>query len=88
MRSDSRLGGKTRRTLVHSAYRPGRNGYVESFNSRIRDECLHINIFWSPQARIVITGWKEDDNQRRQQRPRLRGPSGLCGSLHPAMKID
>jgi putative transposase len=26
---------------------PWRNGYVESFNSRIRDECLNINIFWS-----------------------------------------
>ncbi|RFZ61749.1 hypothetical protein DE4576_05435 [Mycobacterium marinum] len=32
---------------------PWRNGYVESFNSRIRDECLNINNFWSlPQA-----GW-------------------------------
>jgi putative transposase len=26
---------------------PWRNGYVESFNSRLRDECLNINIFWS-----------------------------------------
>ncbi|BDN82967.1 hypothetical protein NJB18091_39290 [Mycobacterium marinum] len=26
---------------------PWRNGYVESFNSRIRDECLNINNFWS-----------------------------------------
>jgi transposase InsO family protein len=26
---------------------PWRNGYVESFNSRIRDECLNINSFWS-----------------------------------------
>jgi hypothetical protein len=24
---------------------PWRNGYVESFNSRVRDECLNINIF-------------------------------------------
>ena len=33
---------------------PWRNGYVESFNSRIRDECLNINIFWSlAQARVV-----------------------------------
>jgi transposase InsO family protein len=31
---------------------PWRNGYVESFNSRIRDECLNINSFWSlAQAR-------------------------------------
>ncbi len=26
---------------------PWRNGYVESFNSRICDECLNINSFWS-----------------------------------------
>lgn len=25
---------------------PWRNGYVESFNGRVRDECLNINIFW------------------------------------------
>jgi hypothetical protein len=30
-----------------------------SFNSRIRDECLNINSFWSPgQARVVIGDWK------------------------------
>jgi len=26
---------------------PWRNGYVESFNGRVRDECLNINSFWS-----------------------------------------
>ena len=46
---------------------PWRNGYVQSFNSRIRDECLNINIFWSlAQARVVITDWKEDYNHRRR----------------------
>jgi putative transposase len=46
---------------------PWRNGYVESFNSRVRDECLNINIFWSlAQARVVITDWKEDYNHRRR----------------------
>src|ERR1022692_3555259 len=39
---------------------PWRNGYVESFNGRVRDECLNINIFWSlAQARMVITDWKD-----------------------------
>ncbi len=46
---------------------PWRNGYVESFNSRVRDECLNINIFWSlAQARVVITDWKDDYNHRRR----------------------
>jgi len=46
---------------------PWRNGYVESFNSRVRDECLNINIFWSlAQARIVVSDCKEDYNHRRR----------------------
>ena len=45
---------------------PWRNGYVESFNSRIRDECLNINSFWSlAQARVVIGDWKHDYNHHR-----------------------
>ena len=46
---------------------PWRNGYVESFNGRVRDECLNINIFWSlAHARVVITDWKDDYNHRRR----------------------
>ena len=46
---------------------PWRNGYIESFNSRVRDECLNINMFWSlAQARVVISDWKADDNHRRR----------------------
>jgi transposase InsO family protein len=46
---------------------PWRNGYVESFNARVRDECLNINIFWSlAQARVVRSDWKEDYNHRRR----------------------
>lgn len=46
---------------------PWRNGDVESFNSRIRDECLNINSFWSlAQARVVIGDWKHDYNHHRR----------------------
>ena len=46
---------------------PWRNGYIESFNSRIRDECLSINSFWSlAQARVVITDWKHEYNHHRR----------------------
>jgi transposase InsO family protein len=45
---------------------PWRNGYVESFNSRVRDECLNINIFWSlTQARVIISDWKHEYNHHR-----------------------
>jgi putative transposase len=46
---------------------PWRNGYIESFNARVRDECLNINIFWSlTHARVVITDWKEEYNNHRR----------------------
>ena len=46
---------------------PWRNGYVESFNSRVRDECLNINIFWSlTHARVVIADWKDEYNHHRR----------------------
>ena len=45
---------------------PWRNGYIESFNARVRDECLNINIFWSlAHARIVIGDWKDEYNYYR-----------------------
>ena len=38
---------------------PWRNGYVESFHGRLRNECLNINIFWSlAHVRVVISDWK------------------------------
>ncbi len=46
---------------------PWRNGYVESFNSRIRDECLNITSFWSlAHARMIITDWKKEYNTIRR----------------------
>ena len=42
---------------------PWLNGYVESFNSRIRDECLNINSFYSLlHAQVVIGDWKVEYN--------------------------
>lgn len=46
---------------------PWRNGHIESFNSRVRDECLNINVFWSlAQARVVIADWKNEYNNHRR----------------------
>jgi putative transposase len=45
---------------------PWRNGYIESFNGRLRDECLNIELFWSlAHARVTITDWKREYNQHR-----------------------
>ena len=49
--------------------RPGRpvdNSYIESFNGRLRDECLNVEIFLSlADARQKLGLWLEDYNHRR-----------------------
>lgn len=46
--------------------KPMQNGFVESFNSRLRDECLNEHLFTSYRhAREIISGWREDYNQHR-----------------------
>ena len=47
---------------------PWRNGYVESFISRVRDECLIMNSFdHIYEARVIISDWKVDYNQYHRQ---------------------
>ena len=42
------------------------NGFVESFNGRLRDECLNETLFTSlPHARFVLDAWRHDYNTVR-----------------------
>ena len=46
---------------------PWKNGYIESFNGRMRDECLNINAFWSlTHAKVVIADWRCEYNHYRR----------------------
>ena len=46
--------------------KPQQNGYVESFNGRLRDECLNETLFVSlGNARSVLRLWRDDYNQVR-----------------------
>ena len=46
--------------------KPMQNGYVESFNGRMRDELLNETLFLSlDHVRVVISAWAEDYNQER-----------------------
>jgi putative transposase len=49
--------------------RPGKpvdNAFIESFNGRLRDECLNTNWFYGlEQARDVIGAWLKDYNEHR-----------------------
>jgi len=49
--------------------RPGKpveNGFIESFNGRLRDECLNVDVFFTLEdVREKLTWWREDYNHQR-----------------------
>ena len=46
--------------------KPAQNAYAESFNGRLRDECLNVNWFTRlSDARRKIESWRQDYNQQR-----------------------
>ena len=45
---------------------PWQNGYIESFHSRFRDECLSRELLLNPRkARAVIADWRQQYNEDR-----------------------
>jgi putative transposase len=53
-------------TLYIEPGSPGENGYCESFNGKLRDECLNGEIFYSlKEAQIVIEKWRVEYNTKR-----------------------
>ena len=49
--------------------KPNQNAYVESFNGRLRDECLNEHWFTSLlQARTVIEIWRREYNEERPKK--------------------
>ncbi len=58
--------------------KPNQNAYVESFNGRLRDECLNEHWFTTlAHARAVIEEWRRDYNEAR--------PKKDLGGLPPAV---
>lgn len=53
--------------------RPGKpveNAFIESFNGRLRDECLNVHQFVSlAEAQAIIEAWRMDYNHRRPHSP-------------------
>jgi putative transposase len=46
--------------------RPTENGFIESFNGRLRDECLNVELFASmADATHLLAAWREDYNHQR-----------------------
>lgn len=52
--------------------KPMQNGFMESFNGKLRDECLNEHVFSSlAEARRIIEAWRIDYNE-------VRPHSSLC----------
>ena len=46
--------------------KPMQNGFVESFNGKLRDECLNEHLFANlKEAREIIEEWRTDYNTNR-----------------------
>ncbi|MBT6622544.1 MAG: transposase [Gemmatimonadetes bacterium] len=55
---------------------PWKNGYIESFHSRFRDECLNREMLLNlREARVVIADWRQHCNRER--------PHSRLGYLSP-----
>jgi transposase InsO family protein len=70
------------RTAYIAPGSPWENGFVESFNARLRDELLDGEIFYSlREAQVVIEGWRRHYNQgppARLARLPGTGTRGVC----------
>jgi len=63
-------------TLIEPG-KPNQNAYIESFNGRLRDECLNEHWFLNlNHARAIIEDWRREYNEER--------PKKALGGLTPA----
>ena len=57
--------------------KPNQNAYIESFNGRLRDECLNEHWFTSlAHARVLIERWRREYNEER--------PKKILGGMTPS----
>ena len=64
---------------------PWENGYCESFNSKLRDELLNGEMFYSlAEARIVIESWRQHYNTQRPHSSLGYKPPAPTAVLWPA----
>ena len=65
------------KTLFVEAGSPWEDGYIESFNGKLRDELLNREIFTIlEEAKVLIEQWRREYNQVR--------PHGALGYWPPA----
>ena len=74
------IAGVGARTAFIEPGSPWENGYVESFNGKLRDELLRAEVFNTlPEARVLIKQWRQHYNTLR--------PHSSLGYRPPAPEV-
>ena len=64
--------------------KPTQNGFIESFNGRLRDECLNEHLFASlPEARRIIEEWIRLQHTQTAHEPGRAYTDGVCSTPQP-----
>jgi putative transposase len=74
--------------LIHiQPGKPMQNGHIESFNGRLRDECLNANWFHNlADARAKIRAWRDEYNgERPHSSLGYRTPNEFAGTLRSSV---
>jgi transposase InsO family protein len=68
---------------------PWENGYCESFNGKLRDECLNGEIFYSlKEATVVIEQWRKHFNTIRPHSSLSYRPPATQTSAPTPLRLD
>ena len=68
------------KTLFIEPGSPWENGYIESFNGKLRDELLNREVFNTlTEAKVLIKEWRQEYNHIR--------PHSSLGYLPPAPEV-
>jgi transposase InsO family protein len=82
----SRVGVKT---LFIEPGSPWENGYIESFNGKLRDELLNREVFTTlTEAKILIEQWKREYNQVRPHSSLVLSTSTMGHFLNRTLSYD
>ena len=86
------LSGLGTKSLYIEPGSPWENGYCESFNGKLRDECLNGEIFYSlKEAQTVIESWRNHYNTKRPHSAlgyRPPAPLTIAPTLDPVVTMN
>ena len=75
------------KTLYIEPGSPWENGYIKSFNGKLRDELLNLKIFDTlVEAKVLIEGWRREYNTIRPHSPLDYRPPAPEATYIPAEK--